>query len=345
MQVAITKKEVKMKTSLILILIGSLHSFSATVHALECAATRAVFDVGSGSTKMKVAKVDTCKNEIKELLLDKSLPVPYKAMLAKSKDKKFDRSIKEAGIKALKKLKTIAIDNGATHFAGVATSAFRKALNGKELVDSINKTLDLNLVIISQKEEGLIGYQGAKRFAGGNETVVWDIGGGSMQMIAQQSDDFLIYKGNLASVSFKKHLISAIQKKDFKKSPSPNPISKADYKVALAFAQNHATEAVPLGFKERFKTPKTKVYGIGGVHGFSIAGQTGKKNYTANDIKETLDKRLGLTDEKIGGKYASTEISNLILVLGYMKSLNIQSVQSLKVNLADGLLLNKKYFK
>ena len=48
-------------------------SFSALGE--DCIFTRAAFDVGSGTTRMKVAKVDVCKNTILKVLLKKEMRI------------------------------------------------------------------------------------------------------------------------------------------------------------------------------------------------------------------------------------------------------------------------------
>ncbi len=96
---------------------------------------------------------------------------------------------------------------------------------------------------------------------------------------------------------------------------------------------------ISLGPKDR------KVIGIGGLHYYSIRGQIDNKTsvYTKNEVSKTLAKRLNLTDEEIGGPFASTEVSNLIYVLAFMNNLNIDEVHTYKTNLADGLLISEKF--
>ena len=86
--------------------------------------------------------------------------------------------------------------------------------------------------------------------------------------------------------------------------------------------------------------------GIGGVHYYSIRGQLGAdQSYTREAVQQTLKNRLGLTDKEIDSKYASTEISNLALVLGYMDAMDIDAVFPARINLADGLLLHAEYWE
>lgn len=66
---------------------------------------RAAIDIGSGGTKVAIADIDTETNQIVQIVLDTSFPVPYQASLDKSVDGTFDVETKELGLKALKKLR------------------------------------------------------------------------------------------------------------------------------------------------------------------------------------------------------------------------------------------------
>lgn len=326
----------------------ALTAAAAAPHASasSCLSTRAAFDVGSGTTKMKVATVDTCTQKIVSVIKDEQIPVGYKEDLSASSENSFGRSIMVKGIEALQTLKESAIASGATEFAGVATSAFRDAVNGQTFLNRAQSETGIQLKIITQDEEARIGFYGALTQAEApiDDLVVWDIGGGSMQIITRdEKGEFLIFRGDLASVSFKDHLIKEIQGRD---ADSPNPISAQNAAVGVMRAWLHAVTNVPPTFLEKIRNPKTVVYGIGGVHTYSVRTQIGKgtAKYTKSELTAKAQERLGLTDEQIGGKYASTEVSNLILVLGYMEALGISSVMTAKVNLADGVLVNPAFW-
>ena len=85
---------------------------------------------------------------------------------------------------------------------------------------------------------------------------------------------------------------------------------------------------------------KAKFYGIGGVHYHSMRGQikNGRDNYTRSEVEATLAKRVGLSDQEIGGDYASTEVTNLIVIKESMKALGVKEVYPVKVDLTQGLM-------
>lgn len=305
----------------------------------ECLVTRAAFDIGSGTTKMKVASVDTCTGTIKKIYLDKGEPVPFKDQL----DSKgiLSESVTKLGVEVLTKMIQDAKKVGAKQFFAVATSAARDAKNFDAFKDRVFKKLNLKVRVIDQKEEALLGYYAVVSKVGQNQDdlVVWDIGGGSMQMTTRNNNHYEIYQGQLASVTFKNHIVENIQQK---RSVSPNPIGEAHYKSAFHDAKIVAKFSVPAVIKNKLKLDKTKVIGIGGVHFYSIGGQLNLKEgqfYTKDMLKKNLSSRLSMTDQDLKSDYAQTEVSNLIMIEAFMHELNITKIEIAKINLADGLLI------
>jgi exopolyphosphatase / guanosine-5'-triphosphate,3'-diphosphate pyrophosphatase len=77
------------------------------------------------------------------------------------------------------------------------------------------------------------------------------------------------------------------------------------------------------------------------VHNVSIKKQLkSKSTYTQEELINAVKARIGLNDKDIGGHYADTEISNLILLLGFMQKLGIKEVIPVNVNLDDGVLVD-----
>ena len=87
--------------------------------------------------------------------------------------------------------------------------------------------------------------------------------------------------------------------------------------------------------------------GIGGVHYYSVRKQsvTEGKTYTIADVKRALAIGQAQSDNEIGGKYAATDVSNLALVAGFMDTLKIEKIRTLKANMAHGILIYPKYRK
>ena len=347
------KKKIRMfryfsikKLVIILYAVVFLNACSNVLQPLEnkCIVYRAAFDVGSETTKMKVARVDKCIQKNLEIIYKNEIKVSYAGNMS---DGAFNTSIKESGIIALQKLKNEAITNQAEEFAGVATESFRMSANRVAFLKEIKNKTGISIEIISQEKEAIEGYLAAvASFPDRIENiVVWDIGGSSMQIIYRQKDKkFLIYQGKIASVSFKKIVLTQIKYQKTELHVSPNPISKLNLNKAIMLAMNAAAN-VPHKMKDIIQKPETIIIGIGGVHNESVAKQLNSKNvYTTEEIMKILHRRIELEDREIGGHYADTEISNLVLVYGFMKKLGIKEVIPVNVNLADGILINPAFW-
>ena len=335
---------VKITISLVGLIICAVSLF-ACAHNLnptetKCIEYRAAFDIGSGTTKMKVARIDKCNQKNIEIVYNKEVKVPYAENMSGNM---FNVKIQRAGLAALQELKADAITKGAQTYSGVATAAFRLAVNTPEFIQEIKNQTGIPVRLLSQDEEAILGYMAALSVLGlkTKDAVVWDIGGYSMQMIFTRNDrDYVIYNGRLASISFKEKILFEIKHQPPGKHKSPNPIGKDNLEKALKTAMLAARE-VPEEIREKLSKPNTIIIGIGGVHNQSIAKQLRIKNvYRREELISELSTRIGLTDKEIGGQYADTEISNLILVLGFMQQLGLSEVMPQNINLTDGVLIN-----
>jgi exopolyphosphatase/guanosine-5'-triphosphate,3'-diphosphate pyrophosphatase len=317
------------------------------VFADECLKNRAAFDIGSGTSKLVVAQVDTCLQKVKQIFEEKELAVEYKEDLDRSQGE-FSKDIQRKGLAALRQLKSFAQKYNPDQYVGVATSAFRTSSNGKVFAEKIEKDFGIRVKIISQRTEAILGFLAAypQTHLDKKECLVWDIGGGSMQMVmVDDNETFEVYEGNLASVSMKNMIITAIQGKSYKDVSSPNPMGNAVAIKATNLAQYYAEIHVPNEIK--IKAGNLAVLGIGGVHYYSVRKQCVKdgKTYTVSDVERTLAHRQALTDEELGGKYAPTDVANLTLVLGFMKALSMNKIGTLKANMAHGILIYPKYWE
>ncbi len=316
----------------------------------NCEVTRAAIDIGSGATRLKVAKVDRCKSKVLTVHLEREERVDYKEDLLKNKSSSFSEHIMNEGLAVLKSLKLEAEKFAPSEYVSVASDAFRESKNGQKFIERINVELWINPRIISQNEEALLGFYGSADSVGSSpeNTVIWDIGGSSQQLIKYNGQDrFTVYEGKLGAVAFKDYILRRIKRQGGR---SPNPLNSYQIKLAVEHAKQTAEKTVKKDIKEFLKnSSNVKVLGIGGVHYYSLRKQidpSGEKDtYTIGDVEKVLQANTGKTDADLGNpKYADTDVSNLALVFGFMKALNIYEVKTAKVNMTDGLLLNHKYW-
>ncbi|MEN6374533.1 MAG: hypothetical protein ABFD75_07110 [Smithella sp.] len=299
--------------------------------------------MGSETTKMKVGRVNKCLQTVESIVYKNEVKVPY---AENHRSGAFTVQVRSGGIAALTKLKNEAIQNRAAAFSGAATESFRQASDSKEFLEEIKEKTGISIKLIDQDQEAMLGYLAATAaFPEKKNVIVWDIGGASMQMIFRKKNrEFVIYRGRMASVSFKEAILLQIKQKQPESHLSPNPIGEENLKKALEIVLASA-EDVPEEIKKNILEPDSVVLGIGGVHNQSVKKQLGKKALcTEAELQNTLSTRLELNDKEIGGDYAATDISNLILVLGFMQKLGIKEVVPVNVNLTDGVLVDPQYW-
>ncbi len=53
---------------------------------------------------------------------------------------------------------------------------------------------------------------------------------------------------------------------------------------------------------------------------------------------------LGKDDRDIGGDYAATQVSDRLLLIGFMRALDIEVVRLADIDLTDGLLFESDYW-
>ncbi len=323
----------------IVCLIFQFFLYSQIVNAKNCLINRAAIDIGSGTTKFLAASVNICERKLIKIIYDEKVPTSFNENLEKSAQHKIDTNFAQEQIikiqPHIKKLKEFKVDR----IRAVATSAFRMAANGKEIAQQIAQALKIKVQMIDQETEARIGYQSALVHLGltpDPKYVVWDIGGGSMQMFHQDIKSNQVYIGQLASVSFKNFLIEVFLGKNLSELSSPNPMLSFKNQ-SVQFAESYARIHIPPRLKELI--PNSKVIGVGGVLSQSIANQANKSDQISiQEIEAIYNQKVKLSDEQLTGNYKSTDVSNLALVIGYMRALKIQSFQIANASLTHGLL-------
>jgi exopolyphosphatase/guanosine-5'-triphosphate,3'-diphosphate pyrophosphatase len=317
---------------------------SAPAMAKHCQEVRMGLDIGSGSTKIMVAKVDFCKSKILEVLYKDFRSVPYNEDLEKSTDGKLSPAIVEKGLSTLKEMVTKANTFKPKRNYGVATSVFRKAANGVDVIKTMARKLNLRLEVISQETEARLAYYSVQglldeKTIDPKKVVIWDIGGGSMQIYTMtDSKKPVMYLGDLASVTFKNMIIEVLQSRPLDDAASPNPIGDKREQV-IALARSYARLHVPMELKQLLKD--RVMIGVGGVHGFSIKNQLQLKEpvYTLEDLDKAGRVQVAKSDKDLTGDYRTTDVSNLLLVQGFMEGLELKEVKILSANLVQGALL------
>lgn len=325
----------------IFLVIGFIVVFSGPwALAKSCLENQGALDFGSGTTKVYAARVDVCKRQIVEVLYEDRLPLALNEALERSASNEIPMAVVTDSLPQVRGLVSKMIDQQVVKIYAVATSVFRVAKNGRNIAQYLSKELGIPVEIISQNKEAELGYWSAlsnKNLSPQDAVMVWDIGGGSMQMYTRQNQRVYIYEGDLASVTFKNKILEVLKFKDPKVVTSPNPIGE-QREAAIQLAKNHAYLNVPKFFKKA--APKARWIGVGGVISMSVQRQTkeGADQFSQGELEAALKERSKLADSEIQSEYKISDVSNMALVLGYMKALGIEKIETAPVSLGQGLI-------
>lgn len=328
----------------LLIIFFSFSIFSQSYAEIE---RRAAIDIGSGSIKMAIADVDNETDQIVDTLLETTFPVPYQASLDKSDDGTFDKETKAIGLKAFKEIKEITDHYQVKRIVAIATSAFRKANNSKTYISQIKQDTQIQVEIISQREEGEIAFFSAL----GNgldrdKAVVIDIGTGSLQITTLNSDgEPTVYMGEqMGSVAFKNYIIAVLQENDLDGVVSPNPLDEEDLKEADRYVRAFGRKAYPVIKKKIQENPK--IVGIGRLFYHSVRPLASEGDViTRSGLRKYIENALNKSDEELNNPYAHVDVSNCILTLAMMKSLHIQAIEPIETTSTRGLLVSPDYWR
>lgn len=314
---------------------------------------RAAFDIGSGQIKMQISDVDLTANKIVNVLLTDAAYVGLRENLVKSLDGRLSSDIQNKTVDAISTLMKKAAPFHPEAYHAVATEALRLAKNADILVERIENETGVSVTIISQEEEGILGFISAVSEAEVDldKAVSWDLGGGSFQITTKCGDHYSVYQGKLGKTSMKNALLK-IQGKEADLTLSPNPISKSQATQAIRFVKDNIKD-VPIQLCQKLNNPNVAVLGVG-IN--PLWGMQQSTEFDKNRVFKELDCRLNLDDAAIkikdsipaDRKEAFTHVvSNLILAYGVMEALDITQVHYVGTQGANaiGALLSPKYWK
>jgi len=310
---------------------------------------RAAIDIGMGGPKLHIAEVDVQTNKIIKTLHTQRYFVDFYNSVSKHAHSNLSSDIMEEGFKAFNEAVKMAKTFNPKGIVAIATASFRSTPNGMHFAHHLQKEIGIKIHIIDQCLEGKLTFQAvlSKTDVDPETLVVWDVGGGSIQFTAKaQGDSYLVNCQEEGAGAFKDYIIETIQGRNTQEFSSPNPMSSQDIVQATAFARTWIEKVEPV-FKDKISHPTASIVGAGSVFGFGISGMlSNKTTFHVEDLALVVQSLEGKTDADLGGgDYAYCEGSNAILVLGYMQALNIQQMQIINVNNADGVMTYRPFWE
>lgn len=275
---------------------------------------RGAFDIGSGATKLSVAVISYGEDgsaTLLESLFESQTEVLYGHDAKKNSTTNcLSQEILDHGFKVLESYCNRAMTEFGciSPLIGVATAVFRETKNGEAFLKRVQDSLPLRIHLVSQEEEGLLGFQTATAVSqlAASDILSWDSGGASFQLVRLRPDrghlhraaspsDCQVYLGCLGSSKVTAMMVEQVQHEDFTVTQSPNPVSSEDAR-ALGSLIAQAITAVP-----EWWDAQLKVVAIGGVDCMAAIASTvvGSCDITQEGLDDAIQRLCGKTDEEL----------------------------------------------
>lgn len=310
---------------------------------------RAAIDIGSGSTKLCVAYVDEETGRVDQIVFGEEFPILVGHDLKERNDGRLGSKILQDVENQVRKYRDLAVQLGAEKVSGVATAVFRESINGRAFIDRISKDLGVDLRVISQEEEGNIGFLTAVACSGKEreEIISWDSGGASFQISYSDGEKLSVYKGAWGSSKVLAEMVSTVQGREFTSTSTANPSTIDDVK-ALCKIIKQSLPPVSKGLENKIHELEGNVVAIGGGRSiFDIAKiALGKRVFSKKEVWSAIESLAGKTDEELSNfPEERMVISRLALLYSVMDHFRINSVHSFyAVGSTLGMFMDQHYW-
>ena len=310
----------------------------------KCLETRAAIKMGASITKLVVAEVNFCKIEITKFLLEKDIVIDFiKPLVEKAK---ISLTLQLAGIKKLKNLVESAKKFNPKRIIFIPSKYFKTTSNYISFFKNIKEDLQVKILLPDLKTEAILGFLGVKIQypQAKSKLLVWDISGnGSNWTMMDENLDFKVYTEKINPNIFKNLVIEGVLKKNYHQVKTPNPLGSKNAKEALDIIKLYASYNTPKKLQKIAK--ELKVVGIGSFHNKGIMGQLRKRgsSYNLEDLEGVLKIKVNQSDQEIIGLFPSYQVTNLILAMGSLETMELDQVFTTNTNEAHGAIMYPEF--
>lgn len=310
--------------------------------------TRVAIDVGSGSIKVTLAKVDHNSQKIKEILYSQEHPIPFKRDIQVGKKSELSEKIQTVAMNTLANVQKELAVYKPVEWKGIATAASREAKNAQNFYDRIHEILGMNISIISQNEEGRLGFATAAAVSGipVEQLLAVDSGSGSFQLTAMINGDLKVIEGQLGYIPSLEALMEIRnQTLDLQTPPSPVTLKEAEQLVEKLRAK---MPQVSDAFVQKIQDPTTSIVGIGNENFIFAMGATGvgKPNFTKEELWQAIVRHAGKPAEEMKQfSKPNTAVLGMVLLYSIMDSIGLDHLTAYYANgSCEGLLVDASYW-
>lgn len=338
------------KTNIFNLYIASALLFTSATFSLEgVIETRAAVDIGSKGLKVTVADIDLETNSIVKIYYSHEHYVPLKRDMEVSGKPYFSDTVQQLAIDTLAKLQHQLAQYNPVEWSGIATAASRESQNAQAFYDRIRNELGVNIQIITQEEEGRIGFNTAAAISGldASNIISYDSGGGSFQLSTQIGNAMEVVQGKFAHIISLATLIKEIRKQPLNIGSSPNPVTFEEANQLVPMLQARLP-VMSEAFARKLHEQRTTVIGIGNGNFIFAFGAiaTGKNTYTKQELWAAIEAHCGKSDAELKKFLKPDEsVVGMVLLYSVMDGFGIDKLTySFANGSCEGLLVDSKYW-
>lgn len=310
--------------------------------------TRAAVDVGSGSIKVTVAQIEPFSKKIKNILYSEEHSVPFKRDIQVGGGSQFSDNIQRVALDTLARLKQELEVHNVSEWRGVATAASRQATNAQDLYQRIQEQLDIDISIISQHEEGRLGFATASAVSRvvPEQLIAVDSGSGSFQLTTLIDGELEVIEGALGHIPSLEMLMEIRnQKLDLQTPPAPVTLSEAKL---LVQKMHEKMPEVPEAFQKKIQHPESAIVGIGNENFIFAMGATGvgRSTFTKEELWNAIEQHAGKpVEEMTHFSHPNTAVLGMVLLYSIMDAMQIEQLTARHANgSCEGLLIETNYW-
>jgi exopolyphosphatase/guanosine-5'-triphosphate,3'-diphosphate pyrophosphatase len=310
--------------------------------------TRAAVDVGSGSIKLTIAKVDPQNSKIHRILYSEEHPIPFKRDIQVGGESLLSEKIQKVAFDTLSNLQKELAMHRPTEWKGIATAASRQAKNADDMFKKIHEDLGIDISIISQNEEGRLGFGTATAVSGvpQKQLIAVDSGSGSFQITTLINGNLEVIEGELGYIPSLEMLMDIREEKlDLQTPPAPVTLQEAEL---LVERMRDKMPLLPATFLEKSQDPSNTIVGIGNENFIFAMGATGvgKNTFTKEELWQAIAHYAGKPAEELQ-QFAkpNTAVLGMVLLYSIMDSMKLDQITSCYANgSCEGLLIDEEYW-
>lgn len=294
-----------------------------------------IIDVGSSSVRLLVAQVGT-DGSMKTLAQGRSMTRLGDGL---ARDGRLDDEAASRSLDAIESMAGQARREGADVVQAFATAAVRESENGEEFANAVRARVGLDLTILSGADEARVAYSAvdAATDLAGKDAVVFDLGGGSLQIIHARRGTII------SNVSLKLGAVRTHRLFSGPKGMTPRRAKE------LA---KHVDRTLAGGLEKGLPTPEV-VVGVGGTVTTLLAMARGRRASSAaasgpvtrdevSALREHVETTPLIERSKIAGlptDRVDVILPGLVVVERLLAFLGVESVLVSEIGLREGLVL------